>query len=66
MATLQTFWAGAPTGWWTPDEPVGAGCQRKGIWEEKNVFLQYTPCNEFIYYSHMSELDTHFPKLSHS
>ena len=26
MGTLQAFWAGAPTGWWTLDEPVGAGC----------------------------------------
>ena len=66
MATLQAFWAGAPTGWWTLDEAVGAGCQRRGIWEEKNVILHYTLYNPLSYHSQMSKLDTHFPKLSHS
>ena len=32
-------------GWWTLDEPVLGGCQRRRIWEEKNVFLQYTQYN---------------------
>ena len=66
MATLQAFWAGALTGWWTLDEADGAGCQRRGIWEETNVILQYTSYNAFSYHSDMSKLNTHFPKLSRS
>ena len=66
MATLQAFWAGAPTGWWTLDEAVGAGCQRRGIWEENFLILHYTLYNPLSYHSQMSKLDTHFPKLSRS
>ena len=47
-------------------QPVGAGCQRRGIWEEKNVILHYTLYNPLSYHSQMSKLDTHFPKLSRS
>ena len=48
------------------DEAVEAGSQKRWIWEEKNEILLHTLCNELIYHSHMSELDTHFPKMSRS